>query len=117
VPAGRYARAYLERAGLWEALQPKLLPLANVRAALAAAESGGADAAIVYESDAATSNKVTLAYIVPSAEAPLITYPAAIVTRARNRAGAEQFLAYLRGPRAREIFERYRFSPFRGSGR
>ena len=55
VPAGVYAQAYLERAGLWDRVQPKLLPLANVRAALAAAESGGGDAAIVYESDAAAS--------------------------------------------------------------
>jgi molybdate transport system substrate-binding protein len=117
VPAGRYARAYLERSGLWTALQPKLLPLANVRAALAATESGGADAAIVYESDAAASTKVTLAFIVPEAEAPLITYPAAIVAQSGNRAGAERFLAYLRGPRAREIFERYRFRPHAGDAR
>lgn len=114
VPAGRYARAYLQRAGLWDALQPRLLPLANVRAALAAAESGGATVAIVYESDAAASKKVTLACVVPDADAPPIVYPAAVVTRSTNRAAAERFLAYLREPRARAIFERYRFRPYAG---
>ena len=111
VPAGQYARQYLERAGLWDALQPKLLPLANVRAALAAAQSGGVDAAIVYESDAAASDGVALAYLVPDAEAPRIVYPAAIVARSGNRADAERFLTYLQSARAREILERYRFRP------
>jgi len=109
VPAGRYARQYLETAGLWTPLQRKLLPLANVRAALAAVESGGVDAAIVYESDAAASTRVSLAFVVPDGEAPPIIYPAAILSRARNRGAAERFLAFLRGERARTIFERYRF--------
>jgi len=112
VPAGFYARQYLERAGLWEALQPKLLPLVNVRAALAAVESGGADAAIVYHSDAAASNKVVLGFVVPDSEAPRIVYPAAIMKAAKNRAGAEKFLSFLRGPEARRIFERFKFRPY-----
>ena len=112
VPAGFYAKQYLERAGLWDALQRKLLPLANVRAALAAAESGGADAAIVYQSDAATSNKAVLAFVVPEAEGPPIIYPAAIVKASKNRAGAEKFLAFLRGPEARRIFGRFKFRPY-----
>lgn len=111
VPAGFYARQYLERKGLWQALQRKLLPLSNVRAALGAVESGGADAAIVYESDAAASGTVALAYVVPAGEAPAIIYPAAIVRRSENRAAAERFLAFLRGPQAREIFTRLRFIP------
>ena len=111
VPAGQYARQYLERAGLWAAVQSKLLPLANVRAALAAAQSGGVDAAIVYESDAAASDRVVLAYVVPDAEAPPIVYPAAIVARSGKHAAAERFLAYLHSARAREVFERYRFRP------
>jgi len=111
VPAGKYAKAYLEGAGLWDALKPKLLPLANVRAALMAAESGGADVAIVYESDTTTSTRVTLAFIVPEGAAPPITYPAAIVSRSRNRLAAERFLEYLRGPRAQATFARFGFRP------
>ena len=109
VPAGAYARAYLERAGLWESLQPKLLPLANVRAALAAAESGGADAAIVYESDAAASRATEIAFTFARADGPAIIYPAAIVARSKNRAAAEKFLDYLKGNEARGIFLRFKF--------
>ena len=111
VPAGFYAKQYLERAGLWDALQARLLPLANVRAALAAVESGGADAAIVYRSDAAASTAAILGFVVPAADAPSIVYPAALVKGSKHRAAAEQFLAFLRGPEARAIFERFKFSP------
>ena len=112
VPAGFYAKQYLQRTGLWEGLQPKLLPLSNVRAALAAVENGGADAAIVYESDAFASKKVALSLLVPDSHGPRIVYPAAIVKGAKNRAGAEKFLAFLRGPEARLIFERFKFRPY-----
>lgn len=111
VPAGFYARQYLERAGLWRQLQPKLLPLSNVRAALAAVETGGADAAIVYESDAAASKTARLAFVVSAADGPRIVYPMAIILRAKNRAAAERFAAFLQGPEAGAIFARYRFSP------
>jgi molybdate transport system substrate-binding protein len=116
VPAGLYARQYLERTGLWPHLQRKLLPLSSVRAALGAVESGGADAAIVYESDAAASGKVAMAFVVPAGEGPPIVYPAAIVRRSRNREAAERFLAFLRGRQAREIFTRFKFIPYLGIG-
>lgn len=111
VPAGFYARQYLERKGLWQLLQPKLLPLANVRAALGAVESGGADAAIVYESDAAASRRIALAFVVPAEEGPPIVYPAAVIGRSRHRQAAERFLEFLRGPEARAIFTRFKFTP------
>jgi len=112
VPAGAYAKYYLQHDGLWEALQPKLLPLSNVRAALAAAESGSVDAAIVYESDAAASPRVELAYVVPAGSVPPIVYPAALTTKCRNRTAAQRFLIFLRGPEARKIFERFKFGVY-----
>jgi molybdate transport system substrate-binding protein len=110
VPAGVYAKAYLERAGIWNQLQPKLLTLANVRAALAAVESGGADAAIVYESDAATSRSGQVPFVFKASDGPAILYPAAIVRQSRNRQAAEKFLAFLQGKEANAIFRRLKFS-------
>ena len=111
VPAGVYARQFLTNAGIWAEIQPKLLPLANVRAALVAAESGGADAAIVYESDAAATTRVTVAFRVTGAVAPRIVYPAAIVSRSKQKDAAAKFLAFLRSAAARSVFEKYRFVP------
>lgn len=109
VPAGVYAKQYLERIDLWPAIQDRLLPLANVRGALAAAASGGADAAIVYETDVPSAS-VDLAFLVTGPDAPEILYPAAIVSRTRHRDAAQRFLAFLQGPEAQAIFRRYRFS-------
>ena len=47
VPAGVYAKQYLETEGLWTAVESRIVPTGSVRAAVAAVESGAADAAIV----------------------------------------------------------------------
>src|SRR4051812_766230 len=62
VPAGIYARKYLTQIGLWEKIHDHVIPTENVRAALAAVESGNVDAGIVYKTDAAISKKVRVAF-------------------------------------------------------
>ncbi len=57
VPAGVYAKQWLEGLGLWAQIQPKVVPTLDVRAALAAVESEGAPAGIVYRTDAAIAKK------------------------------------------------------------
>jgi molybdate transport system substrate-binding protein len=110
VPAGVYARRYLESTGLWSTLADRVVPVANVRAALAAVLNGSADAAIVYESDTVAGSSLAV-LVIDGPAAPRIVYPAAIVSRTRNRAAAERFLAFLRGPEAAALFERYHFQP------
>lgn len=113
VPAGFYARRFLQHEGQWERLQPKLVPLANVRAALAAVENGGVDAGIVYESDTAMSDRVAIAFGVPEQMTGPIVYPVAVVRGSRNAAAAQRFVAYLRfNQKAHEIFRRHKFHPY-----
>jgi molybdate transport system substrate-binding protein len=109
VPAGVYARAYLERAGVWSLVSAKVVPLASVRAALAALEAGNADAAIVYRTDARTAAGAQVALEVPIGQAPRIVYPAALVREGPNPEGAARFLEFLRGHDARAVFERHGF--------
>jgi len=111
VPAGVYARAYLERAGVWTRLASKVVPVANVRAALAVVENGSADAAIVYETDAALAATATTAFVVSGSDAPRIVYPAAVVSQSRHPEAARRFLAFLRGSEASAIFRRFGFTP------
>lgn len=111
VPAGVYARAYFERAGLWASLQPKLVPSASVRAALAAVESGNVDAAIVYRTDAGAARRARVAYRVSGPDAPRIVYPAALLSSAD---GAVRFFAFLQSAAAAAIFERHGFTPLVG---
>jgi ABC-type Fe3+ transport system substrate-binding protein len=43
------------------------------------------------------------------ADGPRIVYPGAVVASSRNQAEARRFLAFLREPAARAIFERHKF--------
>jgi molybdate transport system substrate-binding protein len=109
VPAGVYARQYLQKIGIWPALEMKLIPSGSVRLALAAVENGAADAAIVYRTDIATAAHAREAFLVPAAEGPRIVYPAAIVRTGMSREGAARLLAFLRGPDAMAVFTRAGF--------
>jgi molybdate transport system substrate-binding protein len=109
VPAGIYARSYLERLHLWDRLIPKVVPTENVRAALAAVASENADAAIVYRTDALSSRDVRIALEVPKADGPQISYPAAVLAESHRKEAAQQFLDYLRSPEASRIFRQYGF--------
>lgn len=108
VPAGVYARAWLEGIGLWAALAPRVVPTLHVRAALAAVESGNAEAGIVYRTDTARSTRARIAFEVAAAEGPPIRYPVATLATASGRAAAA-FVAYLRSPAARAVFARHGF--------
>ena len=106
-PAGTYTRDYLRKVGLWERLQPKLVPLENVRAVLAAVESGNVDAGFVYRTDAMISKHVRIAREIK--DAPPISYPFAITAHAQSAEAARRFLAYLQSEPAFAVFRRLGF--------
>ena len=109
VPAGVYARQYLQSIGIWPDLQKKIVPTGSVRLALAAVESGAADAAIVYHTDVAIAERAREALLIPAAEGPRIVYPAAIVRAGKNREGGRRFLGFLQTPAAAAVFTRAGF--------
>ncbi len=109
VPAGIYAKEYLRSAGVWQGVIDKVVPTENVRAALAAVESGDADAAIVYRTDASISPRVRVAYEVPAAESPKISYPVAVLARGPNAEAGKKFVGYLGSADALAVFRRYGF--------
>ena len=109
VPAGMYARSYLESIQLWTALEARVLPAESVRAALAAVESGNADAGIVYKTDAAISKKVRVALEIPSTEGPAIRYPMAVIRTTRHPETARRLLEHLGSDRTGEIFLHHGF--------
>jgi molybdate transport system substrate-binding protein len=111
VPAGVYARQYLQQLGIWQALQPKLVPSGSVRLALAAVESGSVDAAIVYRTDAAIARRSRFAWLVPAAEGPDIRYAAVATRDGPNAAAAARFLSFLASPEAAALMRRAGFNP------
>ncbi len=109
VPAGVYGKEWLTKLGLWDKVEAKVISTENVRAALAAVESGNVDAGIVYKTDAAISKKVKIAFEVPAGEGPKITYPMAALKKSANAPGAKQYLDYLDTPAAKAVFEKFGF--------
>ncbi|TDJ74620.1 MAG: molybdate ABC transporter substrate-binding protein [Planctomycetota bacterium] len=109
VPAGRYARAWLEREGIWETVRDRVAPAPHVRGALATVAAGGAPFGIVYRTDASSSDAVCVVFAVPGERVPPIRYPVARLARIEHEAEARAFLEFLAGDAARAIFERHGF--------
>lgn len=109
VPAGRYARDAMEKAGVWAKLQPKFILAQNVRQALDYVARGEVDAGLVYATDAAImADKVRVTAEIPTSTP--IAYPVALVNDTRNRVLAEAFMKTLTSPQAQGIFKRHGFS-------
>ena len=109
VPAGIYSKSYLQKLHLWPEIEPKVIPTDNVRAALAAVESGNVEAGMVYKTDAAISSKVKIACEIPPRDGPDISYPMAVVKDSAQPAAAKAFLEYLNADAAAKVFEYYGF--------
>lgn len=109
VPAGIYGQAALRALGLWPSVEDKIAQADNVRAALALVALGAAPLGVVYATDAAASDEVTVIGVFPEDSHPPIRYPAAVATESARPEAAARFLAYLRGEAARAAFERQGF--------
>lgn len=110
VPAGIYGREALTHLGVWDAVQPKLIPTADVRSTLAYVESGEVDLGIVYQTDAGLSKKVRVIYQFPDSSHSPIVYPAAVLRDTGHKVLAQAFLEYLQTAEVEAIFEKYGFS-------
>ena len=109
VPVGRYAKAALEKLGLWGEVAPHLAMAENVRAALFFVTRGEAPLGIVYATDAAAEPGVKTLATFPADSHPPIVYPAALTAAGRNPA-APRFLAFLRSDPGRAAFEKHGFT-------
>lgn len=111
VPAGVYAKQYLEARGIWRDLAARVVAVATVRAALAAVEGGDVDAGIVFATDARVGTRVEVAFAVPLDRGPRIVYPMALIRRRGASPAARAFHAYLASPAAQAAFARAGFIP------
>jgi molybdate transport system substrate-binding protein len=110
VPVGLYAKAALEKLGLWATIEPKMAMTQNVRVALTLVARGEAPLGIVYATDAAAEPKVKIVASLPPDSYPPIVYPFALVAGAKGE-GAARLLAFLQSPDARRSFAAQGFSP------
>ncbi len=109
VPSGIYGRAALEALGLWEEVAPLVAQSDNVRMALAFVAQGEAPLGIVYATDAAVDDNVSVLGTFPEGSHDPITFPAGITAQSQS-AVAGAFLDFLSSDPARRIWAEYGFS-------
>lgn len=115
VPVGIYTRQVLERAGreLGESFVSQVeghivSEENNVRLVRAKVEMGEADAAIVYRTDAASSDRVRVVPI-PDALNVRASYPIGKMTRAAHSPEAQQFVDYVLSEAGRRVLREHGF--------
>jgi molybdate transport system substrate-binding protein len=109
VPAGKYAKGWLESMGQWTAVAERVIPALDVRAALAAVESGAVEAGVIYSTDAAISKRVRVVYVVPESEGPRVSYAIAALQPRPNLEASRRVVAWICGQDAAPYFERFGF--------
>ncbi|KPN74663.1 molybdate ABC transporter substrate-binding protein [Neisseria sp. 74A18] len=108
VPVGRYAKAALEKAGVWQTLQPKIINTQHVRQSLDYVARGEVDAGFVYNTDAALmKDKVKVLKQVPT-DKP-VSYPIAVTKQSAAQAEAKRFVQYVLSAQGQAVLNRYGF--------
>jgi molybdate transport system substrate-binding protein len=112
VPVGKYAKAALDKLGLWSVAEPHFAFTDNVRSALMFVAREEAPLGIVYLTDAKSEPKVKVVATFPATSHPPIVYPVALTTSAKGEAPAK-FLNFLKGQEAKAIFAEQGFLALR----
>ena len=107
-PYGKAAKQAMEKLGIWDTLQPKLVFGENIQQTLHFAQSGNADAAIAALSLALKADDGTYILIDDSLHAPLDQALAACKNGTSIDLG-KQFAAFVSSPGGHEIMKRYGF--------
>ncbi len=94
VPAGVYAKKALQCAGLWEMIEPKVIPAMDARSALTAVMSGAAEFAVVYGSDSRLSPELKTVFQIPESCTPEINYMISVLSRTSNPELARVFMSF-----------------------
>lgn len=107
VPAGRYARGYLETLGIWDAVAPRVMLAGDVAGALSLAERGTVHAAVVYATDA--QHAAPLVVLDRAVNGPVVKIAATVTGKSPHRTAGERFLDFVASAEARAILARHGF--------
>jgi molybdate transport system substrate-binding protein len=111
VPIGQYAEQSLTRLGLWQRIEPRLIPAEDVRQALDYVARGEVDAGIVYASDVrATGDRVRIVATAPADSHDPILYPIAVVRASSHQEAARAFIDEVMSDEGQRIMEKYGFT-------
>jgi molybdate transport system substrate-binding protein len=108
-PYGAAAGEFLEQAGLWESVRPRLVIGESISQVLQFVASGNAQVGFIARSQlrAPSLPDATCTWLVPAALHAPIEQQAILLQRGRDKDGARRFLQFLRSDSGRVIIERH----------
>lgn len=109
VPVGQYAEEVFMALGILEPVKAKAVYGADVRQVLSWVETGNADCGVVYATDAASSNRVSVVAIAPAGSHTPIVYPAAMLKDSKHPEEARDFLNFVGNDDNKKLFAKYGF--------
>jgi molybdate transport system substrate-binding protein len=115
VPAGRYAKEALDKAGLWDKLSAKFVLAESVRQVLDYVRRGEVDAGLVYSTDAAIAQGKVKVMQTVTEHAPIL-YPIAVTVSTDKKALAQSFVDFVVSPPAQAIFAKFGFGKPESAG-
>ena len=107
-PYGVVAQEALQKAGIWEAVQSRIVFGENVRQALQFAQTGNVDVAIVAMSLAKASDGRWL--LVPQELHRPLDQALAVIRGTKQERAAREFASFINSPPGREIMNKYGFT-------
>jgi molybdate transport system substrate-binding protein len=111
VPAGQYARDYLQALGSWDALKGHLLLGGDVGAVLTYARRGEVAAAIVYATEARGLTDIVVLDEATGPDVPRPVVVAGTVGGAPDAKAAEAFFEFAAGDEGQRILREFGFRP------
>ena len=102
----------LQKLGLWDAVQDRLVMGENIGQTLQFTATGAADLGFVAMSQTIKDNKPVggSSWAVPQALYSPIRQDAVILANPQDKAAAAAFVAYLKGPKARGVIQSYGYA-------
>ncbi|MDB4989520.1 MAG: Molybdenum transporter, periplasmic molybdenum-binding protein ModA [Myxococcaceae bacterium] len=105
-PYGKAAKQALEKAGLWSALEPRVVYAENIRQTLQFAQSGNAEVALVALSLALGEKDGTYIEIDPALHEP-IDQALVVCKNGKNLDGGRAFALFVNSERGRAVMRRF----------
>ncbi|HEY6806972.1 MAG TPA: molybdate ABC transporter substrate-binding protein [Pyrinomonadaceae bacterium] len=106
-PYGMAARDALQKAGIWDAVQPKIVLGENIRQTLQFAETGNVDVAIVALSLSKEGNGKWI--LIPQELHKPINQGLAVIKSTQNEKTAREFASFITGTQGQAILAKYGF--------
>jgi molybdate transport system substrate-binding protein len=111
-PYGEAAKEYLQAAGFWQEVQPRLVYGENIAQTLHFVVSGGANFGLIARSQAIDKRlpDATCSQLIPQEMHAPLEQQAILLRRGEKNSTAAEFLAFVAGPVGRQTIEEHGYS-------